>query len=496
MREMGIQSSTQSSAKIETQKAQRKKETAMKKLFLILLLVPLIGVSQDWHPFPDGQTTLFSSCNIWSDEYLHQNIYPIQIDSIQNDGSAQLFYNVKTPFYMADSWGEYFFNPMGSWIGSSVKVEDGIAKFKPLLYDTIYLDFERNNSEIWRFVTIPTAGYIDAHISGKSILEVVDGIMDSVKYISLEYYNKSDEKIQESKEVLDTMIISKNFGLIKIPPFASFSRFTFFYRAISIDRDGSHFGYKLEINEALASYEVGDTIQWKDMDGKAFMDILSSKVLTNDSVKYTYNRCSAEGVSTDLEKTFYINYLPNQSIITDRAIGFYNCHAFFNEWNGMKEYGIRFYTDFVETDNGLWVYRLNTFDGLDPIMTKVNEVFAFPYIDKAFEYEDAAEIIFYSTNRFGSWGNPINFNCNLGVDLPIKETLNISPNPSNGIFNISSSKEIEELKAYNINGQIVWRTNKLNETQIDLSNLPEGLYLLELKTENQELIHQKVVIKK
>ena len=148
----------------------------MKKLFLILLLVPLLGIAQDWHPFPDGQTTLFSSCNTFSDEYLYNNIFPIKIDSTENDGSAQLYYNVKTPTFLAESWGEWIFNPMGSWIGSSVKVENGIAKFDPWLYDTIYLDFARNNSEKWRFLTYPAGEHIDAYVSNKSILEVVNGI--------------------------------------------------------------------------------------------------------------------------------------------------------------------------------------------------------------------------------------------------------------------------------------------------------------------------------
>jgi hypothetical protein len=97
-------------------------------------------------------------------------------------------------------------------------------------------------------------------------------------------------------------------------------------------------------------------------------------------------------------------------------------------------------------------------------------------------------------------GNPYEFDCDdniVGQNLNDSKTnFTFSPNPSNGIFNIHSSKKIEEVKVYNINGQIVWQVDELNKTQIDLSILPEGLYLLELETNNQELIHQKVIIKK
>ena len=62
--------------------------------------------------------------------------------------------------------------------------------------------------------------------------------------------------------------------------------------------------------------------------------------------------------------------------------------------------------------------------------------------------------------------------------------LDVYPNPTNGILNIElTGQQEKELILYNTNGQQVY-TNKLNKTStLDLSNLSNGVYYLQIKNE-------------
>jgi hypothetical protein len=77
--------------------------------------------------------------------------------------------------------------------------------------------------------------------------------------------------------------------------------------------------------------------------------------------------------------------------------------------------------------------------------------------------------------------------------------LDVYPNPSNGLFNIdlsSFNSEDVTLKVYNIVGKEIINkkvTNASNNYNIDLTNQPEGMYIIKVLTENKKYI-SKVVI--
>lgn len=72
--------------------------------------------------------------------------------------------------------------------------------------------------------------------------------------------------------------------------------------------------------------------------------------------------------------------------------------------------------------------------------------------------------------------------------------IKIFPNPSADILNIEYEKEIKELIIYNQIGEklMLKRTSKF----IDLTDLSNGIYYLEVKKEDNNLIRQKIVISK
>jgi hypothetical protein len=66
----------------------------------------------------------------------------------------------------------------------------------------------------------------------------------------------------------------------------------------------------------------------------------------------------------------------------------------------------------------------------------------------------------------------------------------IFPNPTNGILNIGK-ENIDKIVIHDISGKVIRELG--NESQIDLSNLSKGLYLIKLFS-GKEIIIDKIVI--
>ncbi len=75
-------------------------------------------------------------------------------------------------------------------------------------------------------------------------------------------------------------------------------------------------------------------------------------------------------------------------------------------------------------------------------------------------------------------------------DFSIQNKFTISPNPSNGFFNITSEESIQSVKVYNSLGQKVFQGN---QTQIDISNQPKGIYFVDIVANNQKST-QKIIL--
>jgi hypothetical protein len=82
----------------------------------------------------------------------------------------------------------------------------------------------------------------------------------------------------------------------------------------------------------------------------------------------------------------------------------------------------------------------------------------------------------------------------------IKNTyLSIFPNPSNGIVSINSNQDIANINVFDITGKAVLNqeyTNKLNQAEIDLSALNNGIYFIAVQSSNGEISKSKIVLAK
>ena len=86
--------------------------------------------------------------------------------------------------------------------------------------------------------------------------------------------------------------------------------------------------------------------------------------------------------------------------------------------------------------------------------------------------------IFNTTIDLGAY----EYNSTLSVDdISLDEnTVKLYPNPATDVVNIKSNQIIKNVAVFNVNGQKV--LDIANQSQINISNLPTGMYFLNINT--------------
>jgi hypothetical protein len=83
-------------------------------------------------------------------------------------------------------------------------------------------------------------------------------------------------------------------------------------------------------------------------------------------------------------------------------------------------------------------------------------------------------------------------------ELPNQSTITLFPNPTTSTFTITSTDKIEEVKVYDILGDVI-RNYELgirngNSATIDISSLSKGIYFAEIKDDKKNVVNRKVVV--
>jgi hypothetical protein len=90
------------------------------------------------------------------------------------------------------------------------------------------------------------------------------------------------------------------------------------------------------------------------------------------------------------------------------------------------------------------------------------------------------------------------YNCSLvGIKEVEKNNLpfSISPNPSSGIFTLTSSKNISVIEVSDVLGNCILKSSiKNSSTEIDLSSKPKGIYFLKAQDENGNFGVKKTIL--
>ncbi len=114
-------------------------------------------------------------------------------------------------------------------------------------------------------------------------------------------------------------------------------------------------------------------------------------------------------------------------------------------------------------------------------------------IDYSFIDEDPSNINYYRLRQIDFNGS-FDYSSIIKLRLENKYEFNIYPNPSRQYFNISSnSKKLSAVEIISLNGKIMERSE--NRSQIDVSDLENGVYYLRLLDENNQLLTLEKMIK-
>jgi len=90
-----------------------------------------------------------------------------------------------------------------------------------------------------------------------------------------------------------------------------------------------------------------------------------------------------------------------------------------------------------------------------------------------------------------SWVDP----CVNGIEDEVAFNLEIFPNPASNVLTFSSSQIIENLKVYNVLGEIIYNTTpSLTDLSLDVSNWSRGVYLIEAITTEGVDVSRKIVV--
>jgi len=74
-----------------------------------------------------------------------------------------------------------------------------------------------------------------------------------------------------------------------------------------------------------------------------------------------------------------------------------------------------------------------------------------------------------------------------------ENTFSAYPNPTANILNFTNSTKINSVKVFDISGKMVLQSNLIGSSNIDLSDLSKGLFILEITTTNNEIFNSKIL---
>jgi ligand-binding sensor domain-containing protein len=78
-----------------------------------------------------------------------------------------------------------------------------------------------------------------------------------------------------------------------------------------------------------------------------------------------------------------------------------------------------------------------------------------------------------------------------GIELIGEESFTIFPNPTDGLLNLSSKHQIEQVRIFDLHGRMV-KQELSNQRQMNVSDLDVGLYFIQA-TINKQLVSTRFV---
>ena len=221
----------------------------------------------------------------------------IRIDSVIPQFNQQVYYNMYTTRDTSTIMGNVCLDVLGgSWLGN--KMLNGANQsliFFNNKNDSIFLNYNASIGASWKFYQFEDSSKIVATVS-QILPFTIFNTMDSIKKITLQFYNQLNQIVPHplnGKEI----ILSKNYGAVKLPDFYFFPTDTNL-----LDR---RFGFEQITNSQIYDFNIGDKYCYSSI----YYDVSAPSYL------YDYY------VYEILNKFYTTN---NQVVNYGRKVGFYD----------------------------------------------------------------------------------------------------------------------------------------------------------------------------
>jgi hypothetical protein len=488
----------------------------MKKLNIIgaLILVGIIRLfGQNYQTFYSNRIALFQNQN--------GLIKSIRIDSVKYLEDSILF-----PFNNIQEIGFGCYSPYApSWIGSTIVIQDNEYNlFFNKNNDTIKIKIDAKLNESWLAYQLNNSIKIYAEVINYDKVTFLS-LTDSVKTIAFQAYNKDFETINH--EVNSKLImISKNYGIIKIFDFYMFPAFEEYQYDDCIEcdligltnpelgiqnltwKDVYNFNVEDEIHILYESHYWGTAEGYETITKKIIKKYLQ-KEIKGDSIIYNVdykrsNTINLNGVySYDYFHDTIISIIKSDSIF-DRLPGepIYEEYGAFEYYMFKDESGRRSKDKQSEHEwivgsigDSCWDYNIS--DGCFPQYSYI-EGLGGPYYwceNWWTPGEEENSLVYYKKGE-SIWGTPLVIT-NLSESI-IDAEFRIYPNPAGEIFFINTTiKNLPYLiELYDLTGKILIRRNVQKELfSFDAEQYNKGIYFFKITDKNNYIQTSKIIIK-
>lgn len=494
-----------------------RKSKAFFVLFILYFLF-ITGLSAQ-----DYQTVLPDIITYFNDPSGRINC--IRIDSVKNEDNIVLY-----PFPNILSSGEECVNPNGdSWPGQKVIIREGESFFFNKFSDTIKVETGGEIDDSWLAFYIEDSLTISARVSAHDTITFL-GITDSVKTIEFSVYDKDMNEVETALNSM-SVLISKNHGFVRTLNFSLFpflesnSIYETYYLSeyVLVGLSEPEVGIQNITWFEVFDFQPGDELHVVNSSSETGFecsnrisntDIISrylSRQDYKDSIVYVLDR-KIHSVVTELSDVVLVNnfthdtireviyenpefdYLPGEPVITDNEL--YSNIMFLHEPKS------KFWKPFITTywpGNDCWspiiadgcLFDPEYIEGLGgPYLFCDGGVVCWNRVEK--------KLVFYKKGN-ETWGEPLIITNNIQIqDIAFAK---VYPNPTNGLINLefnSIQNLFIEFSVYNTFGEIFYKEKYLYDdknTQLDLTFLPSGFYLVELKINSKKELFKLIITK-
>jgi len=509
-----------------------------KLLFFILILYFPFCNAQNYQCLQTGVKRYYTNGN----GYLRG----MRIDSVKAYADSTIFFPYHTPRGRYDHHGGTLDSTEGSWLGKRVlQMSSGVFIFDNIWHDSVIIKTQAIPGDTWTFYNDTTSLYYMAELTSIDTMTVL-GSLDSIKNILITAHNALGVVTTDPVDSF-RIILSKSNGFVQI-----FDLYTFPYHApdsayapgldFYLDKSSTTAAqaYSFTGNIPNPAYSLFTLIPFINPTYQQLYDFNVGDVfeyrecLLPDGVDCDFSYMGSQTKSSFYEFDSITNKIPSGSIVKYHYIG---GASYPNPFN------INYYSDggltamavnnasLVDTslmpeefkENSICYYfpsdtsycLHSPFYDIVPsyLVGGVNAPFYFEGgvaeesyklgIGQVYNYNSAAntswfqiersQLIYYkkSTNSCGGFHSLL-----VPDNMISNREIQVFPNPANEECTIKTDKLLEyTINVINMMGQtlLTMPTNNQQET-INLSNIPSGVYNLNIKAENGDCVNRKLVV--